>query len=338
MSDSNPSLWFTGPRTVEIRDIPKPIPAAGEVLIRTRRTLISTGTELSLFKGDEARPGSMWSKLASYPLPCGYSNAGQIVDVGEGVDRGLIGKRAASRARHAAWVSWRLSDVRLIPDNVAEEEAAFSTLAAVTMNGFRRAGLTWGESVAVFGLGILGHLAVQIAAASGAGPIFAVELEQLRRNKLRPQPLVHLLDGQDPGQWLEAVKGHNHGRAVDMVVETTAAADLIPAEMELLRDHGRMLIVSSPRGNTSFDFHDHCNRRSLSIFGAHGFSQPRHPHPDNPWTSQRHGEVFLEWLGIKRMNVGDLITHRFSFERAAEAYGLLAERRGDALAVIFEWA
>ena len=129
----------------------------------------------------------------------------------------------------------------------------------------------------------------------------------------------------------------NDGRRVDVVIECTAEASLIPEELEVLRDQGRLLMLSSPREATTFDFHDLCNRRSLSLIGAHGFSHPAVATPDNPWTGQRHGELFLEWLAAGRMRIDELISHHFSYQRAERAYELLANRRDDALGVIFEW-
>jgi threonine dehydrogenase-like Zn-dependent dehydrogenase len=334
---ANPSLFFTAPGRVEILDRPIPEPGPGEVLIRTLRSLISTGTELTLLHA-QAKPGSVWAEISQFPQPAGYSQVGEVTEVGPGVDAAWRGRRVDTHSPHAAWVTCAAADLRALPDAVAAEDATFTTLAEVAMNGLRRARLTWGESVVIFGLGILGHLAARIAAASGAGPVFAVEPSGLRRSKLPRIPWIHGLAPAEPARLLAAVAAHNHGRRADLVIELTADPDLIPGEIELVKDQGRFLVLSSPRGATRFDFHDLCNRRSLSLIGAHGFSHPKAEWPDYPWTGRRHGELFLDWLAEGRFTVGELISHRFSWERAADAYALLAERRGEALGVVFEWA
>jgi threonine dehydrogenase-like Zn-dependent dehydrogenase len=335
MAEDNPSIWFEEPGRVAIRSIPKPCPGEGEVLIRTQRTLISSGTEITMLYPPQAED-SAWSEFARFPRQAGYSHAGVVEDVGGGVEREWVGKRVASRCRHAGWVTTKVSDLRVIPDGVSAEEATFATLAGVAMNGLRRVGMIFGESVAVFGLGILGHLTARIAAAAGAGPVYGVETSALRLSKLPRRPPMHPHGGDLPSL-LGILRGRGGGPGVDIAVETTGSASLIPEEARLVRDQGRLLLLSSPRAPTVFDFHDLCNRRSLSIVGAHGFSQPATASTNYPWTSKHHGDLFLEWLADGRISVTELITHHFSCRDTAHAYSLLRERSEEALGVIFDW-
>ena len=83
---------------------------------------------------------------------------GEVADVGADVDARWIGRRVATRGRHAAWIVRPADDLRPLPGDVSDEEGTFATLSGVVMNGLRRAGLTWGESVAVVGLGLVGQL------------------------------------------------------------------------------------------------------------------------------------------------------------------------------------
>ena len=262
--------------------------------------------------------------------------------VGEGVGSQWMGTRVDTHSFHATYVTCAAEQLRVLPGAVSDEDATFTTLAEVVMNGLRRAHLRWGESVAVFGLGILGQLCVRIASVAGASPIFGLELSDFRRGKLPRAPWIHCFDdagreSESPDRLRAAVEERNRGRRVDLVVELTAAPDLIPAEFDLLRDQGRFLVLSSPSGATHFDFHDLCNRRSLTIIGAHGFSHPRVETPDNPWTGKRHGDLFLEWLANGRITVSEMVSHRFPVSDAAHAYRLLGESRSEAMGVILEW-
>lgn len=336
-TDGNRSLWITAPGRVEMLAGEAPAPDAGEVLIETRRTLISTGTELTFFEAD-ARPDSVWSEIGRLPRAIGYSHVGAVVETGPGVDRTWIGRRVHSRGPHAAWVTRAVDKLTPVVDGVTDDEATLATLASVAMNGLRRVGLQWGESAAVFGLGLVGQLTVRLAAALGAGPIFGVELSDFRLRALPDRPFVHGLAGGDVGALGPRIAEMNRGRRADVVIETTAEPDLIPGQFEVLRDQGRFLMLSSPRGRTAFDFHDLCNRRSITIVGAHGSSHPDMSTPASPWSATRHDELFLDWLAQGRVSVRELISHRFPAERAADAYDLLAERRGEALGVILEWS
>jgi threonine dehydrogenase-like Zn-dependent dehydrogenase len=330
----NPSIFFTAPERVEILDRPVPEPAVGEVLIRTRRSLISTGTELTLLSG-RVREGSVWAGLSRYPQPVGYSNVGEVIAVAEGVDPAWVGRRVETHTCHALWVTCPVHELRAVPAGVTDEEATFCSLAEVAMNGLRRVGLTWGESVAVFGLGILGQLAVRLCALAGAAPIFGIEPSGFRRGLMPRGPVFHALDDWS-GDLEDVVRRLNAERAVDIVIELTGKPEVIAREPLLLRDQGRLLLLSSPRDATLFDFHDLCNRRSLTIVGAHGSSHPPTESPSTPWTGRRHGELFLDRLSAG-LSVRELVSHRFSYERAADAYCVLVEERDEAMGVVFEW-
>ena len=309
----NPAVYLTGPECIEIRDEPTREPGPGEALIRTRRTLISTGTELTLY-GGKARENTVWREMTRYPRQLGYSNVGEVMRVGEGVDASWIGRRVNTNEWHMLWGVSPVDALRVVPDGVSDEEATFCSLAEVAMNGLRRVGLVAGESVAVFGLGIIGQLAVRLCTVSGAEPVFGIERSAFRRS-LAPR------DVQTDG-----VEG-----LVDVVIEASGNAALIAEEPLLLRDEGRMLLLSSPREPTLFDFHDLCNRRSISIIGAHVFSTPK-------GEGKRYGEQFLSWLATGDLSVRELITHRFPYAQAADAYQFLAERREEAMGVVFEWS
>jgi threonine dehydrogenase-like Zn-dependent dehydrogenase len=330
----NPSIFFTAPERVEILDRPVPEAAAGEVLIRTRRSLISTGTELMLLLG-RARESSVWAGLSRYPQPVGYSNVGEVVAAAADVDPAWLGQRVETHSRHALWVTSPVDQLRAVPDGVTDEEATFSSLAEVAMNGLRRVGLTWGESVAVFGLGILGQLSVRLCALAGAAPVFGIEPSGFRRGLMPRGPVFHALEGQS-GDLENMVRRLNAGRGVDIVIELTGNPEVIPREPLLLRDQGRLLLLSSPRDATLFDFHDLCNRRSLTIVGAHGSSHPPAETPGAPWTGRRHGEIFLNRVAAG-LSVGELVSHRFPYQRAADAYRVLVEGRDEAMGVVFEW-
>jgi threonine dehydrogenase-like Zn-dependent dehydrogenase len=334
-NDGNPAVWFAGVGRAEIRSGAIPSPGRGEALIRSLRTLISGGTELALLAGPP-RAGGAWADFVRFPRTVGYSNVGEVVDVGAEVDRSWVGRRVASRGNHAAWIVRELADLRPVPHDVTADDATFTTLACVVMNGLRRARLTWGESVAVFGLGVVGQLCVRIADVAGASIIFGLDPSSLRLDRLPNRSHMRALSG-DLDQTLRTVQELTEGKGADLVIEASGVGELIPAEIGYIRDQGRLLLLSSPRSPTTFDFHDLCNRRSLTIVGAHGFSQPLVGTPDDPWTRQRHGDLFLALLADGRVSVRELITHHFPYDRAKEAYDLLASSGSEALAVILDW-
>lgn len=290
-----------------------------------------------------AAPSKAWQEFSRFPRSMGYSNVGTVVEIGADVDSIWLGKRVASRGCHAAFVVRELEDLRIVPEGVSDEEATFSTLAAVAMNGLRRGRFAWGENIAVLGLGILGQLSVRLAQACGAHNIAAVDILQDRLARL-PDYFKQKISAQ-PANFrafsaLDALKlaiDEREFPPLDIFVEASGQANLIANEIACLRDQGRLLLLSSPKESTLFDFHEFCNRKSIEIIGAHGFSQPRIATPANPWTSQAHSTLFLNWLQQKKFSVAELISHRFSWQDAKQAYQHLHTEPENTAAVIIQW-
>ncbi len=336
MSGSNPTLVFTGPGQVEVEDRPIPTPGPGEVQVRTLRSLISTGTELTLLDGGV--PGdSVWERLRAFPRQPGYSNVGVVEAVGAGVDPVWLGQTVHSHAPHQARALAPARKLARVPSGVPWEQATFATLAKVAMNGVRRSGLTWGESAAVLGLGIIGQLAVRFCLLGGARPVFALEPSEERRALLPAHPGVIALPGGDGAAMSALLAAQNGGRKADVAIDLTGAAAVVPEAARLLRTGGRLVIAGSPRGVSSYDFHDLCNRESISIIGAHSAHHPLEETPFSPFTSARHGELFLGLTQAGELDMGPLITHRFSATNASAAYALLRTARHTAMGVILEW-
>src|SRR5262249_22650604 len=154
---------FPEPGRTLVADEEIPSAGAGEVLIRSTRTLISTGTELAALDG----------KIASvtFPFRPGYSNVGTVVEVGAETPRTWIGRRVASNSPHARYVVAKESSLRPIPAGVPDDGAAFFAIAEIVLNGVRRSGLQLGECVVVFGLGLLGQLLTRVCRLNGARPV-----------------------------------------------------------------------------------------------------------------------------------------------------------------------
>ena len=332
---TNPTVVFTDVETVTVEERSVPEPGPEEVLVRSSRTLVSTGTELTVLSGD-VPSGSAWDDHIEYPFTPGYNNVGTVVEVDEAVESLSEGQRVATYGSHAQYVCTEASACRRVPDAVTDEEATFFTIAEVVMNGIRRSDLAWGETVAVYGLGLLGQLAVRVCHAAGARPAVGFDLAEPR--------LAHLPDDEgfasaNPAETdaEEVVTDAADGRLADVVFEVTGNPDAITDELETLRDQGRFVVLSSPWGETAFDFHDHCNAPSYTIVGAHNSSHPPVATPDNPWTQHRHAELFFEYVADGTFAVDSLVSHTEPFDRAPELYAdLLADRSG-AMGVVLEW-
>ncbi|MDP9258453.1 MAG: zinc-binding dehydrogenase [Actinomycetota bacterium] len=332
----NPTVVFRGPGMVEFEDRPLPTPGRSEVLLRTRRTLISPGTELTILSGDFA-PGSAWDGYGQFPFVAGYSAAAEVAELGEDVEGLAIGDLVAAGTPHARWSTTSAGAVYpLRGAAVPIDLMPFVTLAATVMNGVRRGQVAWGDSVVVFGLGLLGQLAVRYCRLCGARPVLGVDLIDARIALLPPG-----VTGVHPERQAlrDAVADATRGRMADVVFEATGDSQLIPGQFALLRpQQGRFVVLSSPRGNaTQFDFHDLANAPSHTIIGAHISSHPTVETPQAPWTLARHAELFFDLVSDRELELEPLISHRLGFAETCHTYRSLLRDRSQSLGIVLNW-
>lgn len=340
----NETVVFTEPGGVTLREGDAPNPDAGELLVGTERSLVSTGTELTVLSG-EFPEGSRWADYGTYPFTAGYCNVGTVVDAGRDADGSWVGRRVATRAPHARYATVD-PDAGLcvpVPDAVRSEAAAFFAVAGIVMNGVRRSRLEWGEDVAVYGLGLLGQLAVRVCRLAGARSVVGFDLAASRLDYLNEDATV---TGYDPGATDPAAAVGDAAREgeADVVFEVTGAPDAVADQFEVLRPAGRFVVLSSPRGTTELDLHDHCNGPSYEIIGAHESSHAPRGRADDAWsyrrtgwTHPRHYELFFDYVRDGRLDAESLVSHRVDAGDAPATYRRLLDDRTDALGVVLEW-
>jgi 2-desacetyl-2-hydroxyethyl bacteriochlorophyllide A dehydrogenase len=330
---TNPTVVFPEPREVAIEDRERPEPGEREVLIGTETTLISTGTELTVLSGDYP-DGSVWDDYGTYPFEPGYANVGRVVDA-DGTHL-AEGDRVATWAPHAKYVTAPADDCVRVPDDISDERASLFAIAQIAMNGVRRGRVDWGETVAVYGLGIVGQLAARVARVAGAERVVGVDVASERVSYLPDESGVTGLDptASDPAV---AVDDLTNGRMADAVFEATGNPEAIPEEFDVLADQGRLVLLSSPHGETSLDFHDAVNAPSTEILGAHQTSHPPTATAADPWTKDRHVELYVEYLRQGRLAVDELFSHVRPAAAAPALYESLLDDRTGAMAVRLEW-
>ena len=331
-------IVFKEPKKVEIEEAELPELAPNQILIRTRMTLISTGTELTMLSGEYPK-GSHWNNITKYPVYPGYSNCGVVEKIGENVQKFKVGDRVSSTAPHAEYAVIGEDRAVKIPDGVSDEEATFGTLSATVMNSVRLANIKLGESVIVVGVGILGQLACQFSRLCGGFPVIAVDLSRRRleiAERLGVTATIQPKEEDVEQRIMELTKG----KGGDVVFEVTGNPKIIPWELSLVKRQGRLILLSSPRGVTELDFHDLVNWPSRTIIGTHTSSHPSHETPYNPWTRERNTQLFFELLSAGLVNVRDLITDRYKWTEAKQAYQRLLDPFGErlqALGVILDF-
>ena len=345
---------------VAVQDVPAPIAQPGFVLVRTSASLISAGTErLTVEAGqknlvsraieqpalvkkvlDKARNegvvatfDAVRSKLGSLTA-LGYSAAGTIAAIGEGVTDLRVGDRVACAgvgyASHAEVLSVPKNLCVRVPDVVDFDTAAFGTVGAIALQGLRLAEPTLGESVVVIGLGLIGQIAVQLLTANGCR-VFGIDLDQQKID------LAKQLGGEDgckPDDGAtQRVLEWSRGRGADAVLITAATSSDQPVELagEISRPKGRVVVVGAVGLNLPRkSYYD----RELTFLISMSYGPGRYDRnyeergQDYPfgyvrWTEGRNIEAFLDMMAAGRVNVEPLITHRFKIDDGERAYELI---------------
>jgi predicted dehydrogenase/threonine dehydrogenase-like Zn-dependent dehydrogenase len=352
---------------LRVVDSPEPELRATSVLVRAEASLVSAGTERakvqvgreSLLGKARRRPDQVRTVLDSVRQeglgatvqtvrarldalsPLGYSAAGRVEVVGSAVPDIRPGERVAcagESAGHGELLAVPGNLCVSVPDSVPPQDAAFTTVGAIAMHGFRQAELRLGERVAVIGMGLVGQLTAQIARAAGC-EVLGIDLSpwrlELAGEALTAARLRSAVTADDLGRW-------------DAVLVTAAApTSTDPASLatDLARDRGTIVVV----GDVKLDLdRRRLYDKELSVRLARSYGPGRHdreyeergldyPLPYVRWTERRNMAAFVDLLAGGNIRVDHLVTHRFPIEEAPAAFDLLASADERSLAIVLDY-
>jgi predicted dehydrogenase/threonine dehydrogenase-like Zn-dependent dehydrogenase len=350
---------------VRVIDVPVPQCKDTEVLVRSEVSLISTGTETwtlestrPLGAGDLVADSSKLKKAAGLAtgvlrkegvgglvdyvkavrnpeVALGYSLSGTVVRIGKNVTDMAVGDRVACAgegyACHAEYVAVPRNLVAKVPEGVGMKDAAFSTLGAIAIHGFRRSGSALGETVAVIGAGLVGNLVVQVCKAAGCR-VVALDVRRERLELAERVGADLTLEIGDPNL-LDHVLHFSNGRGADavMVCASGQSNDPVNLASKLARDRAKVTIVG--RVGMDFDRKDYY-QKELDVSMSRSLGPGRYDlkyeeqGSDYPvgyvrWTLNRNIEAFLEMLLQRSVRVGELVGQEYPIEKASEAFEAL---------------
>jgi predicted dehydrogenase/threonine dehydrogenase-like Zn-dependent dehydrogenase len=349
---------------------PAPQVTKNYILINTTTTLISAGTErmlvdfgkANLIDKARAQPDkvkmvlekmqtdgvmttidAVKSKLAQ-PLTLGYCNVGYINSIGKGADDFKVGDRVVSNGSHADVVRVAKNLVAKIPENVSDEEASFTVVASIGLQGIRLAEPTMGECFVVTGVGLIGLLTVQMLRAQGCR-VLAIDFDQSKLDLAKQFGA----DTCNPGKGEDPVAvglAFSRGFGVDGVIITasTKSNDPVTQAARMSRKRGRIILVGVIGLELSrADFYEKELSFQVSCSYGPGRYDPNYEEQGNDyplafvrWTEQRNFEAILDMMSCGQIDVKPLITHRFKFENASDAYDLLTTDKS-ALGILLQF-
>lgn len=343
-----------------LEEVPVPNVKAGCVLIKTTRTLVSLGTErmlvefgkanlidkarqqpdkvkqvLDKIKTDGLLPtlDAVFNKLGQ-PLTMGYCNVGRVIAVGKGVTEFVVGDRVASNGNHAEFVCVPKNLVAKIPDNVSDEEAAFTVIGSIGLEGIRLFRPELGETVVVTGLGLIGLVVSQLLIANGCRVVgIDFDPEKVEMAKAKGVMAINPASGVNPIKYVEEITG---GVGADGVIITasTKSDEVMHQSCEMCRKRGRIILVGVVGLNLRRDdfYKKELTFQVSCSYGAGRYDEDYenkghdYPLPYVRWTEKRNFETILQTISSGGLDVRSLITEEVDLEDYMEIYGDMRKR------------
>ncbi len=359
-----------------VQEVPCPQLESGTVLVKNHFSLISPGTEgatvktarKSMIGKARERPAqvkqvidvlrrqgpvqtyrAVMKKLEAYSA-LGYSCSGEVIDVGARVTTlakgDLVACSGVGYANHAEIVAVPENLCVRLPENANVKHAAYNTLGAVALQGIRQADLRLGESCAVIGLGLLGHLTCLMLRASGVC-VAGIDVDAWAVAKAR-EHCVDVAFERDAAGVAESLLAFSHGVGMDAVIITAGTSSLDPINFagEIARKRGTVVVVGAVP--TGFERDPHYYRKELQLRMSCSYGPGRYD-PDYEekgvdypvayvrWTENRNMLAFQELLQSRKINVDYLTTHELPLDKAPKAYDMIMERSESFLGIVLAY-
>lgn len=309
---------------METFDIPDQL-EAGRVLLKNLVSLVSPGTELSLFCGTHRALPVPENKWAKYPFRPGYAAIGEVQ-----ADTGTLkkGDRVMHWGPHATYATPTVAEVTLVPKELDVEIAPFLRMLQISMTTIRLAPVKVGERVLVIGQGIVGNFAAQLYNQCGAIEVIGAERSKGRIAKAKACGITTIFDTTN--KTLAELFAETKTPAPELVVEAIGLAPTITDALKIVARRGRVVLLGSPRKVQEFDPYFDIHAKGTILIGAHG------AHYD---AAQMAADVPLlwKWLHTEKIKVRPMITHRINQQQALTIYPNLRDNPEEYMGVIIKY-
>ncbi|MGI8643053.1 MAG: zinc-binding dehydrogenase [Thermomicrobiales bacterium] len=336
-------ITFTGPKQVGFIEEPSRDVEAGEVRLRTLYSGISAGTELTAYRGTNPYLHKAWDAGRRLFIPAagdlpsshswGYEEVGEVVELGSGVDASLSGRIVfgtwGHRTEHVAEASWARE--RTLPSDTDPLLGVFSQIGAIALNGILDGAIRLGETVAVFGLGVVGQLIARLACLSGATVIGVDPLPA--RRELAKDAIEATIDAEGAA---EVIRDRTRGLGADVVFEASGSARALHEAVRACAPSSRVVALGFYQGEASGlllgeEFHH--NRINIVGSRISGVA----PELRHRWDRARLVRTFMDLAVRGEVNPLPLITHVRPAAEAASLYEELDQRPAGALQAVLDF-
>ena len=330
-------LKYSAPRKAEIIEVDTPKPQGNQILSKSIYCNISAGTEMGFYRGtaphlhSNIEPGWFFEErpnTITYPMQSngedvwwmGYANVSEVIEVGPGVKTIKPGDKIFAQTGHKTHQLLSENDVNKLPDHVNLEHATLTYLLDITFNGILDSGINLMDNVAVFGLGTLGQLLVQLAKKSGA-KVFAIDALENRLNIAKESGADYIFDFTKEDVAKRIYK-ETQGKGADVVLEVSGSVKALNNALRAVAYNGKIITLSFYQDAA----------KDLYLGKEYHFKRPNiqsshvldiNPALSHAWDFERRRATAIELVG--NLNLEPLISHRFDFDDLPEALRIIDE-------------
>ena len=307
-----------------------------DVRVDASRSLISTGTEMSIYSRTHsgfADPNHSWVR---YPFHPGYATAGVVVETGAEVGDVQSGDRVMHLRPHASKAVCNQSKLYRIPDKVSDEEALFARIGQISLTGVRAANIRLGEPALILGMGLVGQMAQMGTRLEGARPVIAVDLDDSRLELATKSGATHTINPAKE-EMLSRVHEITGGEMVQTAIVVTGTADAVPAALSVIKRQGTVVLLGGVHGEIPLDLYATIHVKGIRLVGAHESTSPSSENYYSKWTQANNLKLMLALLSSGDVNVKHLITDRVSIDEVPALYDSAAKQPSGHLGMIIDW-
>ncbi len=357
---------------VLVKELPVPHVGPDQLLVQSHYSLISSGTEMGtlsktptelvkqtisdpwmrhvvrqtvLATGPTQTGRRVWHEMIT-PRQIGYSGAGTVLSIGERVEGFHVGQPVAFAASgHAEVAAPYVNHVVPVPSHVDLQQAAFVTVGGIAMQSLRRADIQFGETVAIYGLGLVGQLCARIARSAGC-VVVGIDINAATHDLARAADADLVVNPSDP-EWKRRILDFTDKNGVDTTVicASSDSAEIINAAMEITRRQGRVVLV----GYVKLDIHPknflyrEIDLRYSRAYGPGSYDasyekgRVDYPFGYVRWTEKRNLEEFIRLLGTGTLSVEPLIARAYPVDQAQEAFDAIRSRTLPGVAALLSY-
>ena len=339
MAETGRRLTVIGGQMVVVESFDVPEPGPGQVLVRVSRSQVSAGSERRRFRGAVEADPSL--PLGYLETPLGYTTVGRVEAVGSGVADFREGDRVFAVGRHTSHhvvvtvhegENGLVRPVQHVDPELTDEQVCFSRLGDVALHAIRRAELQTGESVAVFGMGVVGQLIAAFARRAGAYPVIALDPEPERLGYAEISGATHTVDLSSDNA-ADAIMGIT-GRGAQTLFHANWNAQSLADCIDSAAYAGKVVLVGATRGILEMRLRN-LLVREIDVRGSHFVDDYSHKY--YPWTTGGDRDTIMRMIASGELSVDHLITHVEQPEAADEIFKMIVASPKGWMAVFFDW-